>query len=85
MIFIVLGSFFNLDIAFRENAITNFTMLLYAIYYVYLLGRKGQTWGKKLFGLKVVKSNGEPISYVRAFFRFLANPNILEHSLTPFF
>ena len=37
----------------------------------YLVGRTGQSWGRKLLGLKVVNRNGEPIGFWRALGRNL--------------
>jgi len=41
-------------------------------YATYLVGRFGATLGQMVFGLKVVRSTGEKLSYGRAFGRFLA-------------
>ncbi len=39
---------------------------------IFLLGRYGATPGKMLLGLKVIKSDGERVTYLRAFCRFLS-------------
>ena len=41
-------------------------------YEVYFLGKYGATPGKMVFGLKVILSDGQPISYGRAVGRFFA-------------
>lgn len=51
------------------------TGILYAIqiaYYVYFNSQKGATPGKMALGLKIVRSNGEPISVGLAFGRYFA-------------
>lgn len=37
----------------------------------YLVGKRGQSWGRQLWGLKVVDSAGNPIGFIRALFRNL--------------
>ena len=46
--------------------------LVNAIYSVWMHGKYGQTLGKIATGVKVVRVNGEPIGYGRAFGRWLA-------------
>lgn len=51
-------------------------LLVYAAvmgYVTYFLGAYGATLGKMVFGLKVVRSNGDKITYGRAFGRYWAN------------
>lgn len=48
-----------------------FSTLLGVVYYTALHGWKGATFGKMVFKIKVVKADGEPISYVQAFVRYL--------------
>lgn len=33
-------------------------------------GSSGQTWGKKLAGIRVIRETGEPLGYTRAFLRW---------------
>ncbi|HBL16330.1 MAG TPA: hypothetical protein DD417_06115 [Elusimicrobia bacterium] len=42
------------------------------VYYTFLTGRSGQTWGKKVCDIKVVQEDGAPLSYGRAFWRWCA-------------
>ncbi len=42
-------------------------------YETYFVGRYGATLGKMVFGLKVVRSDGQSVSYGRAFGRYWAN------------
>ena len=37
----------------------------------YLVGQRGQSWGRQFWGLKVVNSAGEPVGFFRALFRNL--------------
>lgn len=55
-----------------DNATANFTLFLWAIYYVYMLGKYGYTFGKKMLGLKVVKLDGSSIDYKLALYRFFS-------------
>jgi uncharacterized RDD family membrane protein YckC len=68
---ILLGLFFRTDVAFNENALSYFIILLFGSYYVYMLGKYGYTIGKKLLKLKVVKDDGSKLTYVNALVRFL--------------
>lgn len=56
----------------NDNAIANFTLILWSVYYVYMLGKYGWTFGKKILGLKVVKEDNTPIDYKTAIYRFFA-------------
>lgn len=47
-------------------------MMLSAAYVTYMHGVYGQTLGKRLLGLHVVTTRGEPLGYLTAFFRFVA-------------
>jgi uncharacterized RDD family membrane protein YckC len=54
--------------------LTYFINIAFGVGYVtYFLGKFGATPGKMACGLKVVRSDGEKISYGRAFGRFFAN------------
>lgn len=44
---------------------------LFTAYCTILLGENGQTLGKRLFGIRVVRSGGGPVTYTRAFWRTL--------------
>ncbi len=53
-----------------------FYLLAYAIpliYSVFFLGKYGATPGKMALGLKVIRANGEKLTYGRAFGRYFAN------------
>jgi uncharacterized RDD family membrane protein YckC len=57
------------------KAINNISLPLNLLIYgitIFLLGRYGATPGKMICGLKVVKSNSERITYLRAFCRVLS-------------
>ena len=58
---------------FQASAIAQLSgVLLYGVIYAFLLAKKGQTPGKKAYEIKVVDSqNGENISFLRAFARFV--------------
>lgn len=47
------------------------TTLLYVLYFTYFHGTTGQTIGKKILGLKVVQSTGEPMTLGIAFLRWV--------------
>ena len=49
--------------------IINITLSL--IYYVVFVGAKGQTPGKMVLGLKIIKTSGEEMTYGRAFLRWI--------------
>lgn len=60
-----------LAMVFRQMA----TLLGYPIaiaYTTYFLGRFGQTPGKMACGLRVIRADGQPVSYLRAFGRYFA-------------
>lgn len=42
-------------------------------YFTWFVGRYGATPGKMVLGIKIVRSDGSPVSYLRAFCRFLAH------------
>ncbi len=62
---------------------------LYGLVYAVLVSKFGQTPGKKAYNIKVVdEKTGENISFVRAFFRFVAflfSATILLGLLVPFY
>ena len=53
----------------RQTAIS---YLIRMIYEVFMNGRFGATVGKMIIGAKIVRSDGSPLGYKFAFFRFLA-------------
>jgi uncharacterized RDD family membrane protein YckC len=62
----------NPSALFGRMAITMvFSALLGVAYYTVLHGWKGATFGKMIFKIRVVKADGDPISYVQAFVRYL--------------
>ena len=46
-------------------------VLLNAAYFIYFHGATGQTPGKKLLGLRVVRTDGEPMTFGTAFLRWV--------------
>lgn len=46
-------------------------VIMTMIYYTYFIGTSGQTIGKMICRLKVVQTNGEPVSYGQAFLRWV--------------
>jgi uncharacterized RDD family membrane protein YckC len=46
-------------------------IILTMVYYTYFIGTSGQTIGKLICRLKVVQTNGEPVSYGQAFLRWV--------------
>ncbi len=62
----------DLSTIFGRFAITMvFSTLVGVAYYTVLHGWKGATLGKMLFKIRVVKADGEPITYIQAFMRYL--------------
>lgn len=47
-------------------------LVLGAVYYTVLTAKTGQTWGKKVFDLKVVRADGSPVTGLDAFLRWCA-------------
>ena len=47
------------------------TFLLFAVYFTVLTGDSGQTFGKRILGIRVVRVDGGPVSYGQAFLRFI--------------
>lgn len=45
--------------------------ILWGFYFTYFIGSTGQTPGKKLLGIMVVRTNGSPMDYKTAFNRFI--------------
>lgn len=45
--------------------------VFWASYYIYFTGLSGQTLGKKIFRLRVVRENGLPMNYAIAFLRLI--------------
>jgi uncharacterized RDD family membrane protein YckC len=63
------------DLMDTENLATAFeyfTFMLPLFYFTFFVGWCGQTPGKRLCKLKVIQKNGEPVTYGRAFLRYLA-------------
>ena len=55
---------------------------LFAFYYGHLQGRKGATWGKRVVGIKVVKSDsGLPIGFWRGIGRYFVPQILTQFSL----
>jgi uncharacterized RDD family membrane protein YckC len=55
-----------------DNVVRGIFFLFFPpFYYVYLHGAYGQTFGKMAFRIKVVNEDGTPLSYRRAFLRWL--------------
>jgi uncharacterized RDD family membrane protein YckC len=68
----------NEPISEEAGALATFAMIgaigLWAIFYMtWFVGRFGATPGKMLLGIKIVRSDGSPVSYLRAFARFWAH------------
>lgn len=53
-----------------NNMFANILILTYMVYYIFMLGKYGQTLGKKVLHIKLIRDNGEKASYIRLFFRF---------------
>ena len=55
----------------RINLFFGVSSVLALIYFTVLIGESGQTLGKKLFGVRVIRTDGTPVSYGRALGRAL--------------
>ncbi len=68
---IIVGLIIVPNEAFYEGIvfIMLFNFIVFSVYCIILEGKSGQTLGKKLLSLKVVKENGEEINYSNAFIR----------------
>lgn len=64
-----------INIIFRNNPSTanGIQFIVWTAYYVYMLGKYGQTVGKMAMKIKVVKENGQPLTYLDALLRELAS------------
>jgi uncharacterized RDD family membrane protein YckC len=51
--------------------IAGLDILIKLVYYTLFLGRSGQTPGKKLFGIKVIRTDGDPVTHGQALVRTL--------------
>ena len=45
--------------------------VLWGFYFTYFIGSAGQTPGKQLLGIRVVRADGKPVDYKTAFTRFI--------------
>lgn len=61
----------NSSVYMSLKAVVNIIIYAFSIYYyIYYIGKSGQTFGKKIMGIKVVnKDSNQPIGYVGAFLR----------------
>lgn len=55
----------------RASLVRTIGYLLIAIYFIYFHATTGQTPGKWIFGLKVIKTNGRPLGFITSLERFL--------------
>ena len=72
----IIGMAYRLGTGSSSNAMTFHTAfwistLLFFAYFTVLIGDSGQTLGKKLLGIRVVRPGGLPVSYGRATVRTL--------------
>ena len=63
-----------LGILFKNSEENNaIQLIVWTVYYVWMLGKYGQTVGKMVMKIKVVKEDGSPISYSDALIRELTS------------
>ena len=63
-----------LGILFKNSEANNaIQLIVWTVYYVWMLGKYGQTVGKMVMKIKVVKEDGSPISYSDALIRELTS------------
>ena len=67
---VVMGAF--IDVALDSNAMifASLGMMLGLFYFVWTTARSGQTWGKRLMGIKVIRSDGSPPGWGRSIVRY---------------
>jgi uncharacterized RDD family membrane protein YckC len=51
------------------GSIAGMDLIVKLIYYTLFLGKTGQTPGKNLFGLRVIRTDGRPVTYAQALIR----------------
>ena len=78
--FLKFASMLNLDTKSFEDLIM-FGVLIFVIffYFVYNVGKNGATPGKKILGIQIIRTNGQPVDYGVAVGRYFAS--ILSASL----
>jgi uncharacterized RDD family membrane protein YckC len=76
-LFFIVGDGFDISdqVPFQNTTdkVQRINIFLSIFFYVFFLGKFGATPGKMALGLKVVRSDGSRITYLRAFGRFWAN------------
>ena len=67
---VVMGAF--IDVALDSDAMIfgSLGMMLGLFYFVWTTARSGQTWGKRLMGIKVIRSDGSPPGWGRSIVRY---------------
>jgi Mce-associated membrane protein len=60
-----------LDLALLSTTVLLLGLTLHAVYHTALIGGCGQTFGKMLLGIAVVRRNGTPAGYGRALLRVI--------------
>lgn len=60
-----------LSAIFPSSLVYVVSFSIFLFYYIFFIGKYGQTFGKKLVGLKVVDSENNVIGYKKAFYRFM--------------
>ncbi len=61
--------FSDSDVSFRANLINE---LIYLAYFTLAIGKWGQTLGKAMMGLKIVRRDGSKLTYMRSFARTIS-------------
>jgi uncharacterized RDD family membrane protein YckC len=57
------------QVAAASLAVSGLSLLIFVGYYTYFEGTTGQTIGKKIVNIKVVKENGKPMTYMDSLVR----------------
>ncbi len=63
----------DMGITIAQIALAIPQFLLFMAYYTWFVGRYGATPGKMMMGLRIVCSNGAPVTYMRALARYFAS------------
>ncbi len=68
----IMGLHYESFLDYKEFIVRTIGILLFAAYFIYFHGTTGSTPGKWIFHLKVVRTNGEPLGFLKSTLRFFA-------------
>ncbi|MFH1715121.1 MAG: RDD family protein [Elusimicrobiota bacterium] len=59
--------------ALSVNIFNNIGIIIYIFYYIFMIGKYGQTFGKKWLNVKVVNDDGSSVGYAKAALRLICS------------